>query len=77
MTPHMHQVDAKVTKKGVGSSSWKTFGRMSSSCDHEQGKFSQDIWKNAFKEAYEKLCPIRAGGHECGCLPVLSRLVSL
>ncbi|XP_054813395.1 uncharacterized protein LOC129314029 isoform X2 [Prosopis cineraria] len=75
MTPHMHQVDAKVTEKGVGSSSWKTFGRMSSSCDHEQGKFSQDIWKNAFKEAYEKLCPIRAGGHECGCLPVLSRLI--
>ncbi|XP_028772445.1 uncharacterized protein LOC114742065 isoform X2 [Neltuma alba] len=76
MTPHMqHRGDAKFTKNGAGSSSWKTFGKLSSSRDHEQGKFSQDIWKNAFREAYEKLCPIRAGGHECGCLPVLSRLI--
>ncbi|XP_029153427.2 uncharacterized protein [Arachis hypogaea] len=22
-----------------------------------------------------KLCPVRAGGHECGCLPVLARMV--
>ena len=75
MTPHMQHVDAKVSKKGVGSS-WKTFGKMSSSHDHGQGKFSQDIWRNAFREAYEKLCPIRAGGHECGCLPMLSGPVS-
>lgn len=77
MTPHMHPVDAKVSEKDEGSASRKSYGRLSSSCDQEQGKFSQDIWKNAFREACEKLCPVRAGGHECACLPVLSKLVSL
>ncbi|XP_030527567.1 uncharacterized protein LOC115738907 isoform X2 [Rhodamnia argentea] len=39
------------------------------------GNFSVDLWKKAFKDARERLCPIRAGGHECGCLPLLARLV--
>ena len=43
--------------------------------DAEQGNFAVDLWKKAFKDACERLCPIRAGGHECGCLPVLARLV--
>nr|DAD47060.1 TPA_asm: hypothetical protein HUJ06_016997 [Nelumbo nucifera] len=43
--------------------------------DQEQGNFSLHIWKEAFKDACEKLCPVRAGGHERGCLPVLARLV--
>ncbi|KAJ7970681.1 EEIG1/EHBP1 N-terminal domain containing protein [Quillaja saponaria] len=73
LTPCMQPVDAKATDKG--SASRKRYGRISSSCDEEQGSFSLDLWKNAFRDACERLCPVRAGGHECGCLPVLASLV--
>lgn len=43
--------------------------------DQQQGRFSIDLWNNAFKDAFKRLCPVRAGGHECGCLPVLARRV--
>ncbi|XP_006850138.2 uncharacterized protein LOC18439920 [Amborella trichopoda] len=43
--------------------------------DQKQGSFSIDLWKGAFLEAQQRLCPVRAGGHECGCLPVLARMV--
>ena len=39
--------------------------------------FSIDLWKKAFKDASERLCPVRAGGHQCGCLPMLPKLVSM
>lgn len=44
--------------------------------DQKQGDFSIKLWKNAFHDALKRLCPVRAGGHECGCLPVLARKVS-
>lgn len=44
--------------------------------DIQQAILSIEIWKQAFKDASERLCPLRAGGHECGCLPMLCRLVS-
>ncbi|XP_047327058.1 uncharacterized protein LOC124930751 isoform X2 [Impatiens glandulifera] len=50
-------------------------GKMLSSDDHEKGSYSIDLWKNAFEDALKRLCPVRAGGHECGCLPALSRKV--
>ena len=77
MTPHMQHVDAKLAYKEVGSASRKNYRRISSSCNQEQGNLSLDIWKKAFRESRERLCPIRSGGHECGCLPMLPRLVSL
>ncbi|GER25900.1 nucleolar protein gar2-related [Striga asiatica] len=43
--------------------------------DQKQGNFSIDLWNNAFHDAIKRLCPVRAGGHECGCLPVLARKV--
>jgi len=43
--------------------------------DPDQGSFSVDLWKRAFKDACERLCPVRTGGHECGCLAVIARLV--
>lgn len=43
--------------------------------DQNQGSFSVNLWKNAFQEASQRLCPVRAGGHQCGCLPVLARMV--
>ncbi|KAL3636456.1 hypothetical protein CASFOL_021003 [Castilleja foliolosa] len=63
-TPHMHTTSVSSTKKA--------FGRKNSN-DH--GNFSTELWKKAFKDASERLCPIRAAGHECGCLNLLIRMV--
>lgn len=43
--------------------------------DQQQGSFSINRWRSAFQEASQRLCPVRAGGHNCGCLPVLARMV--
>ena len=55
----------------------KTLGRLSGPAlgDQQQGNFSINLWNNAFQDAFMRLCPVRAGGHECGCLPVLARMV--
>ncbi|CAK8533137.1 unnamed protein product [Lathyrus sativus] len=75
LTPHMQHVDSNITNKEVASTSRKSYQTVSSSCDQDKSNLSLDIWKNAFKETFERLCPIRAGGHECGCLPMLPRLI--
>ncbi|XP_027350093.1 uncharacterized protein LOC113861464 isoform X2 [Abrus precatorius] len=70
LTPHM--------QSPVGdSSSNKPIGRLLGPAlgDHNQGNFSINLWRNAFQDAFQRLCPVRAGGHECGCLPVLARMV--
>lgn len=77
LTPYMQSTAAKISDGSRGSNSRKTYGRRHSLGDQEQGNFSIELWKRAFKDACERLCPTRAGGHECGCLPVLSRLVCL
>ncbi|ESR51321.1 hypothetical protein CICLE_v10030641mg [Citrus x clementina] len=69
LTPHMQSAAVK------GSSSRKASGRRNGLGDQEQGNFSIELWKKAFKDACERLCPVQAGGHECGCLPVLAKLV--
>ncbi|GAB4840582.1 hypothetical protein Ancab_021351 [Ancistrocladus abbreviatus] len=72
-TPHMQTKAANKKERKLGSKKsqkWR-FGLG----DQEQGKFSIDLWKKAFQDACERLCPIRAGGHECGCLPMLCRMV--
>jgi hypothetical protein len=43
--------------------------------DQQHGNFSIDLWKTAFRDAFSRICPLRASGHECGCLPVLAKLV--
>ncbi|KAL6987086.1 hypothetical protein U1Q18_012844 [Sarracenia purpurea var. burkii] len=55
----------------------KTLGRSLEPAlgDQQQGTFSVNLWKNAFQDAFKRLCPVRAGGHECGCLPALARMV--
>ncbi|KAB1211752.1 hypothetical protein CJ030_MR6G015025 [Morella rubra] len=75
LTPHMQSAAATEISKGMGSSSSKNCGRLSSSGDQEQGNFGLDLWKKAFTDACERLCPVRAGGHDCGCLPLLARLI--
>lgn len=74
LTPHMQCVTAK-TSKTRGSRVRKTYGSRHSLGDQEQGKFSVKLWKKALKDACERLCPLRALGHKCGCLPVLPKLV--
>lgn len=73
----MQSVAAKAIDQDIGSGSRKNYRRTSSSVDQEQSNFSLELWKKAFRDACERLCPVRAGGHECGCLPLLSRLVHL
>ncbi|KAG6398727.1 hypothetical protein SASPL_140196 [Salvia splendens] len=74
-TPHMQPTVAKVSGISPRSGTKKTCGRRNSLGNPEQQNFSIELWEKAFKEARERLCPLRAGGHECGCLSVLVRLV--
>ncbi|KZV39978.1 hypothetical protein F511_15640 [Dorcoceras hygrometricum] len=76
-TPHMQPNLAKSSGRTNNSSGMKKSNgrRNNNKGDHEQGNLSIELWKKAFKDACERLCPIRAGGHECGCLSVLVRLV--
>jgi len=69
LTPHM-QTPAE------GSSTPKA-GRVLGPAlgNQQQGTFSVNLWKAAFHDAFSRMCPLRAGGHECGCLPVLAKLV--
>ncbi|XP_058770757.1 uncharacterized protein LOC131644309 [Vicia villosa] len=69
LTPYMQSAAAK------SSNSRKTYSKRYTIGDHDQGNFSIDLWKRAFKDACERLCPLRAGGLECGCLHVISRMV--
>ncbi|CAL1354914.1 unnamed protein product [Linum trigynum] len=69
LTPHMQSTAVK------GAGSKKAHARKHGLGNQEQGNFAIDLWQKAFRDACERLCPIRAGGHECGCLPVLARLV--
>ncbi|KAE9590753.1 hypothetical protein Lalb_Chr20g0110981 [Lupinus albus] len=59
------------------SSSNKPIGRLQgpSLGDQNQGNLSINLWRYAFQDAFRCLCPVRGGGHECGCLPVLARMV--
>jgi len=69
LTPHM-QTPAE------GSSTPKA-GRVLGPAlgNQQQGTFSVNLWKAAFHDAFSRMCPLRAGGHKCGCLPVLAKLV--
>ncbi|KAL8231637.1 hypothetical protein R6Q57_001415 [Mikania cordata] len=75
LTPYMQSAAAKAIIRIVDSESSKSFKKTSSSHSQEQANFSMELWKTAFMDACERICPLRAGGHDCGCLPVLSRLV--
>ncbi|XVE84131.1 hypothetical protein DITRI_Ditri16bG0144900 [Diplodiscus trichospermus] len=75
LTPHMQSAARKEIDRGMGSASSKSYGRVSSASYEDQMNFSLDHWKKAFKDACERLCPVRAAGHECGCLHLLSRLI--
>ncbi|KAL5221007.1 hypothetical protein ABZP36_025720 [Zizania latifolia] len=69
LTPHM--------QTPVEGSSTPKAGRVlgPSLGNQQQGTFSVNLWKAAFHDAFNKICPLRAARHECGCLPVLAKLV--
>ncbi|XP_041028532.1 uncharacterized protein LOC121268364 isoform X2 [Juglans microcarpa x Juglans regia] len=70
LTPNMLSSSENMsTNKNIGGLLGPALG------DQQQGSFSINLWKNAFQDAFQRLCPVRAGGHECGCLPVLARMV--
>ncbi|KAL6587408.1 hypothetical protein OROMI_000386 [Orobanche minor] len=74
-TPHMQSGNAKEIRSSLDSESSMLYRRTSSSVDQHQGNFSLELWKKAFRDACERICPVRAGGHDCGCLPALSRVI--
>lgn len=74
LTPHMQTTATNANGKMMGLTSKKTSGSKNG-LGNQQGTFSIELWKKAFRDTCERLCPIRAGGHECGCLPMLPRLV--
>ncbi|KAJ6314820.1 hypothetical protein OIU78_018329 [Salix suchowensis] len=75
LTPHMQVAATEEIARLDSSVSKKKLGKTSRLVHEDQGNISLEHWKKAFKDACERLCPVRAGGHECGCLPVLARLI--
>ncbi|KAL9227032.1 hypothetical protein vseg_002777 [Gypsophila vaccaria] len=75
LTPHMQSSAAKMIDKEMDSSCKRINRRTSLSGNQEQVNITLELWKRAFKDACERLCPVRSGGHECGCLPVLAKLI--
>ncbi|KAL6655354.1 hypothetical protein ACP70R_006180 [Stipagrostis hirtigluma subsp. patula] len=69
MTPHMQTPMEDLSTPNIGRLLGSSLG------DQQHGNFSIDLWKTAFHDAFSRICPLRAGGHECGCLPVLAKLV--
>ncbi|KAG8057190.1 hypothetical protein GUJ93_ZPchr0002g26445 [Zizania palustris] len=69
LTPHMQTLEEDISTPKGGRLSGPSLG------DQQQGNFSIHLWNTAFHDALSRICPLRAGGHECGCLPVLAKLV--
>lgn len=68
-------MQTSVVKSSYRESTEKKSGRRNGLGSYEQGSFCIELWKKAFKNACERLCPVRAEGHECGCLSALLLLV--
>eukprot|EP01018_Ginkgo_biloba_P032923 Gb_21265 [translate_table: standard] len=77
LTPYMQCPAEDAIREHKGLYSRKSFGKLLGPelGDRQQGKFSIDLWKKAFLDAFQRICPVRAGGHECGCLPILAKMV--
>ncbi|XP_077211937.1 uncharacterized protein LOC143847132 [Tasmannia lanceolata] len=75
LTPHMQSATEEVRGQKMVLNSRKSYGRKHSLGDQQQGNFSIELWKKAFRDACERICPVRGAGHECGCLSLMGRLV--
>ncbi|KAJ0259341.1 Nucleolar protein gar2-like protein [Hirschfeldia incana] len=83
-TAALEKVELWVFSRIVESVWWQVFtphmqspenDSSASKSNEKQGASSISLWKNAFGDALQRLCPMRGAGHECGCLPVLARMV--
>ncbi|CAN4116503.1 unnamed protein product [Withania somnifera] len=75
LIPHMQSGAATAICNSVEPEIIRFRCRTSRSDAEERGSISLDLWKKALRDACERICPIRAGGHECGCLHLLSKLI--
>lgn len=68
---------ANAIRTSISCNSSKLYRRTSSWSAEQQGNFSMELWKKALRDACKRMCPVRGGGHghDCGCLPMLSKLV--
>ncbi|KAD7478707.1 hypothetical protein R6Q59_005536 [Mikania micrantha] len=87
VTSDLEKVESWIFSRIVESIWWQTLAPYMQSAvakgiivDSESSKScktttSLELWKMAFKDVYERICPVRAAGHSCGCLSVLSMLI--
>ncbi|XP_071694250.1 uncharacterized protein [Rutidosis leptorrhynchoides] len=73
LAPYMQTTSAKGIFRFVDSES--NTSRQTTTCNHEQSNTSLHLWKTAFMDACERICPVRSAGRNCGCLSVLSMLI--
>ncbi|KAJ8527536.1 hypothetical protein K7X08_014987 [Anisodus acutangulus] len=77
-TAALERVESWIFSRIVESIWWQTLTpSMQSPADDPMTSKSVGmlLGPHAFQEALKRLCPVRAGSHECGCLPVLARRV--
>ncbi|CAH8361200.1 unnamed protein product [Eruca vesicaria subsp. sativa] len=79
-TASLEKVEFWLFSRIVESIWWQIFTPHMQSSENgdktnEKGSFSISLWQNAFKVALSRLSPMRGEGHECGCLPILSKMV--
>lgn len=72
----MQSAFQKENMQNIGSSLKNILEKNRNKGDQGQTRFSLEFWKKAFKDVYDRLCPVRAGGHECACFSLLNRLVN-
>ncbi|KAL3340979.1 hypothetical protein AABB24_025505 [Solanum stoloniferum] len=75
LIPYMQSGAATATCNDMGPEINRFCSTTSSSGAEEHGNFSLELWKKALRHACGRICPIRARGHECGCLHLLSKLI--
>ncbi|KVI02428.1 EEIG1/EHBP1 N-terminal domain-containing protein [Cynara cardunculus var. scolymus] len=76
LAPYMQTTAAKgILRRVVDSKSNKSCKTSPASYDHEQVNSSLELWKTAFVEVCERICPVRAAGHDCGCLPMFNAIL--
>ncbi|RAL38157.1 hypothetical protein DM860_000851 [Cuscuta australis] len=77
----LEKVESWIVSRTIESLWWQTFtpymqpDATTKSGGKRPENVSLELWKKAFRDGYERMCPLRAGGHECGCLHLLSKLI--
>eukprot|EP01018_Ginkgo_biloba_P008135 Gb_20100 [translate_table: standard] len=75
LTPHMQCPAEDGIRERRELCLRKRCGKLAGPELSDSQKFSIELWKKALSDACQRLCPVRAGGHECGCLSVFARMV--